>query len=54
MIGGLVTVAVGGALMIFLSTIEPGHNHWTIGLLPLFTGGALLVASRIVWPKDSK
>jgi hypothetical protein len=54
MIGGLVTVAMGFSLMILLRSVEPGKDHWVIGLMPLFIGLALLLSARIVWPKDAK
>jgi hypothetical protein len=54
MIGGLVTIAVGIAMMILLRAVEPQHEHWVIGLMPLLVGVALLVSARVVWPADSK
>ncbi len=54
LIGGLVTIAVGLSMMVFLRGVEPGHDHWLIGLMPTLVGVALLVSARVVWPSDSK
>lgn len=54
LIGGLVTVATGAGMAIFLSAMEPDKSHWTLGLLPIFVGLALLVSAGFVWPRDSK
>ncbi|HSQ60987.1 MAG TPA: DUF6249 domain-containing protein [Acidobacteriota bacterium] len=54
LIGGLVTVATGAGLAIFLSAVEPNESHWTLGFLPIFVGLALLVSARFVWPRDPK
>jgi len=51
MIGGLVLVAVGVGLMALLQQVEPGKSHWVLGLMPFLIGLALLLSSRIVWPK---
>lgn len=54
LIGGLVTVAAGAGMAIFLGAVEPNKSHWTLGLLPIFVGLALILSARFVWPKDSK
>ena len=41
-IGGLVTSAVGAALMIFLYMLVPTSAVYLIGLFPLFVGIVLL------------
>ena len=51
MIAGLVLVAVGIGLMALLQQVEPTKSHWVLGLMPFLIGLALLLASRIVWPK---
>lgn len=53
LIAGLVTVAVGVALMILLSVVE-SNDHWASGFLPLSVGIALLVSARITWPKGQE
>jgi hypothetical protein len=54
LIGGLVTVASGIGLAIFLYAMEPAKDHWTLGFLPVLVGAALIASARIVWPRDSK
>ena len=54
MIGGFVTVAAGIALMALLGTSNSGDRDWAVGLFPFLIGLALLLSSRIVWPRDSK
>jgi len=55
-IGGLVVTFAGiGIAAFFLVTrIEWDRDFWSIGLIPMFVGIALLIAARIVWPKDSE
>lgn len=50
-IAGLILIAVGVSLMVLLQQVEPHKSHWVLGLMPLLVGIALLLASRIVWPK---
>lgn len=52
MIGGLVTLAAGAALLIFLRLIESNDAVWAIALLPLFVGIALLLSAWLVRPKS--
>jgi hypothetical protein len=47
-IGGLVTIAVGVALMIFLYHLIPGTAVYLVGLIPLLVGVALLIASEFL------
>jgi hypothetical protein len=51
MIGGLVLIAVGIGLMLLLKQVEPSKSHWVLGVMPFLIGWALLLASRVVWPK---
>ena len=51
MIAGLVLVAVGIGLMVLLKQVEPAKAHWVLGVMPFLIGLALLLSSRIVWPK---
>jgi hypothetical protein len=52
-IGGLVNVAIGMALMIFLHELLRNHNQeiYLCGLIPLFIGVALLVYAYFLAPK---
>jgi hypothetical protein len=47
-IGGLVTVAVGLGLLIFLRVLVGPNGVWLCGLIPLFVGVALYASSRFV------
>ncbi len=49
-IGGLITLAVGIGLGIFLALIERQEAVWAVGLIPTLVGLALLVSSRFVAP----
>ncbi|MBI5708844.1 MAG: hypothetical protein HZC42_00825 [Candidatus Eisenbacteria bacterium] len=52
MIGGLVTLAVGISLAIFLYLVADGdHNVWAVGLIPGSIGIALLLSAWLVKPK---
>jgi hypothetical protein len=53
LIGGLILVATGLGIGILAATVEPSKNHWVIGLLPIFIGGALLICCRIIWPRPN-
>lgn len=46
-VAGLVTLAGGAALMIFLHQVAPGHAVYLVGLIPLFVGAALLIFSEL-------
>ncbi|MGH7681984.1 MAG: hypothetical protein ACRENN_08365, partial [Candidatus Eiseniibacteriota bacterium] len=51
MIGGMILVACGIGLAILAYSVEPDKSHWTVGLIPLLVGFALLGSSAIVWPR---
>lgn len=51
LIGGMVCIAIGISLMVFLFSIEPNKAVWGIGLMPFLGGIALLIASKVIWPK---
>jgi len=51
-IGGLINVATGIALMIFLRALMPGTPIYLCGLIPLFIGVALLASSFLVVAKE--
>jgi hypothetical protein len=50
-IGGLVTVAVGIGLMIFLRGVEHEEPVYLVGLMPLLIGVALLLYPLMLAPK---
>ena len=52
MIGGLVTLFVGIALAIFLNNVTEEHNVWTVGLMPIAVGLALLISATLIKPHD--
>lgn len=52
MIGGIISVAAGLGLMVFLNTIEPGKNEWAVGVVPTFIGLALLLSYWLVRPRN--
>jgi len=47
-IGGLITTAVGVALMIFMHQLVSGTAIYLVGLIPLLVGVALLIASELL------
>ena len=52
-LGGLITLAVGIGLMVFLKAVatdEPGV--YLVGLIPLLIGVALLAYSYVLAPKE--
>jgi hypothetical protein len=51
MIAGLVLLAVGVSMGVFLNSVESDHKVWVLGLLPFLVGVALMVSSLIVWPR---
>lgn len=52
-LGGLITVAVGIGLMMFLRGIEQREPAYLVGLIPLLVGAALLLYSYSPAPNDS-
>jgi hypothetical protein len=51
-LGGLVTVAVGVALMAMLAGLERREHAYLVGLVPLLAGVAILVYSYLLAPKE--
>jgi hypothetical protein len=51
-LGGLVTLAVGIAVVIFLKAVGPEAPAFLIGLIPAFIGIALLVYVYLLAPKE--
>jgi hypothetical protein len=54
LIGGLILVAIGIGMAIVFASVEPEKRHWLIGTVPILVGGAMLLASRVVWPTDGE
>ena len=50
MIGGIITVAVGLGLMLFLNIMEDHGNAWAVGILPSAIGVAMLLSALLVRP----
>jgi Flp pilus assembly protein TadB len=53
-LGGLITAAVGIALMIFLKALVPHHPIYLAGVVPLLIGIALLIYVQLFAPKESE
>ncbi len=51
-LGGLVTTCVGIGLGAMLGLLVPGGALWSIGLIPLLVGLALLVHAYVVLPRS--
>lgn len=51
MIGGFITIAAGIGLSILFYAMEPHERHFVIGFFPMLIGAALLLSSRLIWPK---
>lgn len=51
-LGGLVAVAAGIGLMVFLLAIKPDNPVYFVGLIPLLVGAALLAYAYILAPKE--
>jgi len=52
MIGGLVTLAVGLSLGVMLYYIAGEPGVWSVGLIPIAIGVALLISAMLVRPKN--
>jgi hypothetical protein len=53
LIGGLVTVAVGVGVSLFLHMMETEKNAWGVGLIPMLVGAALLIGAAVIWPRGN-
>lgn len=51
MIGGFIMIAAGIGLSILFYAMEPHERHFVIGFFPMLIGAALLLSSRLIWPK---
>jgi hypothetical protein len=52
MIGGLVTLAVGISLGVLLYNVAGEEGVWTVGLIPVAVGIALLMSAFFVRPRN--
>lgn len=53
-LGGLLTTAIGIALMVFLGALVHHQPVYLVGLIPLLIGVALLVYVQLFAPKESE
>lgn len=51
-LGGLITVAVGIGLMVFLKAVDQNHPTFLVGVIPLLVGAALLAYSYMLGSKN--
>jgi hypothetical protein len=51
-LGGLITLAVGTGMMVFLRALEHDRPVYLVGLIPLLIGVALLAYSYVLAPKQ--
>jgi len=54
LIGGLILLAIGLGVSVVFAFVEPDKSNWIAGVVPGFVGVALLISSRIVWPKEGE
>lgn len=50
-LGGLITVAVGIGLMVFLKAVDHDHSTFLVGVIPLLVGVALFAYSYALGPR---
>jgi cadmium resistance protein CadD (predicted permease) len=51
-LGGLISLAVGIGMMVFLRAVEYDKPVYLVGLIPLLIGVALLAYSYLLAPKE--
>jgi hypothetical protein len=51
-LGGIITLAVGVGLMIFLKAVDHNEPAFLVGIIPLLVGAALLAYSHVLAPKN--
>ena len=54
LIGGLILLAIGLGVSVVFAFVDPEKSNWIAGVVPIFVGVALLISSRVVWPKDGE
>ncbi len=52
LIGGIVTIAAGVSILVFLRIIQPNDSAWAVGIIPITVGAALLLSSWLVRSQD--
>ena len=53
MVGGLINIGIGVALMIFLSEVAESRAVGTVGLIPGLIGVALLISAFLIVPRKA-
>ena len=53
-LGGLITSAAGIGLIVLLAMLERGEPVWTVGLIPLLVGAALIAYVLFMAPKPNR
>jgi hypothetical protein len=53
-LGGLVTLAVGIALMLLLARLEPSEPVWLVGMIPALIGAALIIYIFFLAPRPKQ
>jgi uncharacterized membrane protein YozB (DUF420 family) len=53
-VGGLVTIAVGVAMMIFMHGVGSDKSAYLVGLMPGLIGVALLISALFILPKSPR
>jgi Flp pilus assembly protein TadB len=51
-LGGLITAAVGLAMLVFIRAVDRGDPAYLVGLIPLFIGAALLAYTYFLAPSQ--
>ncbi len=52
LIGGIVTLITGVTVAVFLRLMETEKNAWSIGLVPMGVGIALLLSAMLIKPRN--
>lgn len=52
MIGGIISVAAGAGISVFLSIMETDGRAWAVGIIPFSIGVALLLSAWLVRPRN--
>jgi len=53
-LGGLITLAAGIGLGVFLGLIERHDQVWAVGLIPVLVGAAMMIYVILLSPKPSR
>jgi uncharacterized protein DUF6249 len=52
MIGGIVCTLAGIGIAVFLGVLETEKNAWSVGLIPVAVGIALLLSAAVIKPRN--